>query len=239
MALRRYKKDDDLAYSIGVFPTLELLRTRLDTVVRVLISSKGDRNTGVQEICTLADRANIPVQTADTAIRRLSGAENIYAIGVFRKYESPLQCGNHLVLVRPSDMGNMGTIARTAVAFGVVNLAVIEPAVDIFDPRVIRASMGAIFRLHFAYLASFAEYKTRFHNHYYPFMTDGKHRLPEVRFCTPFSLIFGSEGEGLDDSYSTIGSSVQIPQSSEVDSLNLAVAVGIGLYASSQQRCQP
>ena len=43
-----------------------------------------------------------------------------------------------MVLVNPSDMGNMGTIIRTMLGFNYVNLAIIRPGVDVFDPRVIR-----------------------------------------------------------------------------------------------------
>ena len=56
-----------------------------------------------------------------------------------------LDDANHVVLVNPGDMGNMGTIIRTMLGFNYSNLAIIKPGVDVFDPRVIRASMGALF----------------------------------------------------------------------------------------------
>ena len=48
-------------------------------------------------------------------------------------------------------MGNLGTIMRTMVGFGMEDLAIIRPGVDAYDPKVIRASMGSIFHLRFAY----------------------------------------------------------------------------------------
>jgi TrmH family RNA methyltransferase len=58
-----------------------------------------------------------------------------------------------------------------------------------------------------------------------------------VRDCPKpklFSLVFGNEASGLDDSYLKVGTSVMIPQSPDVDSLNLTIAVGIGVYAFTQ-----
>ena len=69
-----------------------------------------------------------------------------------------LQEGNHVVLVNPGDMGNMGTIMRTMLGFNYYNLAIIRPGVDVFDPRVLRASMGAMFHLNIEYFDSFEDY---------------------------------------------------------------------------------
>lgn len=231
--MRKYKKDSELAVSIGVYPTLELFGTHLDKVTRVMISSKAQTNKGVQEIIRVCKEKNIPVEQADTAMRRIAESENAYAIGVFRKYKSQLTTGNHLVLVNPSDKGNLGTIIRTMLAFGITNLVVIRPAVDIFDPKVVRASMGAVFKINFEYFNSTREYLARFKNKNYVFMTQGEVDLPAAKFEQPFSLVFGNEAQGLSKEYLKLGTSVKIPQSGEVDSLNLAVSVGLGLYASS------
>ena len=52
----------------------------------------------------------------------------------------------------------------------------------------------------------------------------------------PFSLVFGNEGRGLDDDYLEVGKSILIPHSKEIDSLNLSLAVGIGLYEFTKRR---
>lgn len=66
-------------------------------------------------------------------------------------------------------------------------------------------------------------------------MTDGRVDLAQVAFHPPYALVFGPEGAGLGPEYHDLGTSVRIPQSSRVDSLNLAVAVGIALYAATRQ----
>ncbi len=65
---------------------------------------------------------------------------------------------NHIVLVEPRNMGNAGTIIRTMLGFGYKNLALIEPAVDVFDPKVVRSTMGALFRINFEYFQTWEEY---------------------------------------------------------------------------------
>lgn len=230
--LKRYKKEYEHSYSYGVFPTLELLHSRPDHVIGVLVSTKGARNEGVQKIEALCKRRRIAFEVNDRAVDRLADKENVYAIGVFSKYQSPLHTDeSHLVLVNPGDMGNLGTIARTMVGFEVRNLALVRPAVDIFDPRVVRSSMGAIFKLAFQYFDSFGEYRSLFIHNVYPFMTNGKANLDGASFQPPFALVFGNESSGLPDEYQAVGTSVTIPYNSDdIDSLSLPVAAGIALY---------
>ena len=232
--LKPYQKELDYSYTIGVFPTLELLAHRPEQVRRVLLHSRGETNSGVARIRERCAAHRIPVDVADTQIVKLSHSENSYALGVFSKYETALQPHeNHVVLLQPNDSGNLGTIVRTMLGFDLTNLAVIRPAVDLFDPKTIRASMGALFQLQFAYLDTFAAYRQQFGQRLYPLMTDGRCALAEADFQPPWALLFGSEGEGLGAEFHELGTSLRIPQSGRVDSLNLAVAVGIALYAAT------
>jgi len=235
--LRAYKKEFDYSYAIGVFPTLELLDARPEQVLQVLLSSQAGTNAGVAKIQRICAERNIPVEIADRAISRLSHSEKNYAIGILHKYEALLRpADNHLALVNPSDTGNLGTVIRAMLGFGLADLAVIRPAVDAFDPKVIRASMGAVFRIRFQYFDDFTAYNRQFGHHLYPFMTDGQAVLGEVAFAEPFTLVFGNESAGLPAEFHQLGTSVRIPQTAQVDSLNLAVSVGIALYQAAQQR---
>ena len=113
----------------------------------------------------------------DKTIERISLKGKHLAVGVFSKYNSPIKPEeNHLVLVNPSDMGNIGTIARTMIGFGLANLALIRPAADYFDPRGIRASMGAIFHLNIEYFDSLSDYKKTYNNNLYLFVTGRRQR---------------------------------------------------------------
>ncbi len=234
--LKPYKREFDHSYSLGVFPTLELVEAQPQHVLKVLVSSKGERNEGVRKLGRLCGRAGIRLETNDRAVERLAQKENTFAVGVFRKYASDLSAAsNHVVLVNPSDMGNLGTIARTMLGFAVPDLGIVRPAADMFDPKVVRASMGAIFRLRCRYFDTFEQYREAAgERSLYPFMTGGKLMLDEARFSPPFSLIFGNESAGLPAEYRQMGTPVTVRHSRQIDSLNLPMSVGIALYEATK-----
>jgi TrmH family RNA methyltransferase len=234
MKYKKYNKKMDFSYTYGVFPTIDLLEKRPDIVEVVLIHPAGLDSNGIKRVKSLCEKNGIRYEISPKAIGRISAKENTYAIGVFKKYESNLdKDSNHVVLVNPSSPGNLGTIVRTMVGFNTLNLAIIKPAVDIFDPKVIRSSMGANFNLNFEYFDSFKEYQDKFSTHnLYPFILEGGKNIKEVVFNKPFSLIFGKESSGLAKEFKNIGTAVYISQSKKVDSLNLSIAAAIGIYSS-------
>lgn len=155
-------------------------------------------------------------------------------IGEFRKFPGSLQKdASHIVLVNPSNAGNMGTIMRSALGFELNQMAIVRPAVDAFDPKVVRASMGAIFSTEFQYFDTFDEYRQQFgERELYPFMLQAQIRLPEIHPSGTYSLIFGNEATGLPREFLDIGTSVIIPHSNRIDSLNLPIAASIAMYAA-------
>ena len=179
------------------------------------------------------------MEEADKALSRISGKENCYAAVVFEKFQGTLALeGSHVVLHNPSDAGNLGTILRTALGFSMTSIAIIRPAADVFDPKVVRASMGALFSMEIAQFETFESYREAYPQHaLYPFMLDGSCPLHEAAGSPkqPFALVFGNEGSGLPKSFSAMGQAVRIPHSGKIDSLNLSVAAAIGMYAFSQR----
>ena len=137
------------------------------------------------------------------------------------------------------DEGNLGTIQRTMLGFGFRDLAVIRPAADPFEPRVVRASMGALFSLNVMQYDDFKDYRVAYPAHaLYPFMLDGAADLDAAAAGkqTPYALIFGNEGAGLPPEFKGYGQAVSIRQSAEIDSLNLAVSAAVAMYAFSDRR---
>ena len=129
--------------------------------------------------------------------------------------------------------GNAGTALRSLIGFGIHDVALVRPCVDVFDPHVLRASMGAFFKMRVRTFDTFDDYRALYPDRQlYPFMLDGAKTLNEVaaQAVKPYSLVFGNEASGLPAHFSSLGQSVFIPQSDEIDSLNLAVAVSVGAY---------
>ena len=177
---------------------------------------------------------NISITYDDKVFGRLSKKESHFVAAAFDKFYSELDYSkNHVVLVNPSDMGNLGTIIRTLLGLGIKDLAIVTPCADVFNPKTIRASMGAIFKMRIKLYDCFEDYKKVADvREYYPFMLDGDKTL-SIENCPKsnrFSLIFGNEASGLDAKFKNIGTSIFIPQSKDVDSLNLPISVGIGTF---------
>ena len=235
--LKTYTKTLDYSYSMGVYPTLELLQSRPKEVKKILLDDRGNKNAGLDKIIEYCGKEGINTETNRILVHKLAKSENAYCVGVFRKYQGNLEkAQNHVVLVNPSDMGNLGTIIRTMLAFDVVNLAIIKPACDIFDPKVVRASMGALFNINFECFDSFGDYQKRFTNNIYTLRTNADTNINGYKFEKPFALVFGNEGAGLPSEFDNIGRSIKISQSKNVDSLNLAIAVGITLNHAYTQK---
>lgn len=230
---KKYKKTDDFTYAFGVAPSIECLKYRPKQVIGVIINPKGRINEGVRKISEMCKTLNIPVEENQKLIEKLSQSENTYAMAIVTKYRTHLDSGeNHLVLLNPSDMGNLGTICRTMLGLDFVDLAIIVPAADIFDPKTIRASMGAVFSLNIGYFSSLGEYLRNYQRQAYIFTGDGANEIGKTTFMKPYSLVFGNEGAGIVEKYRTGNNTVKLYQSDKIDSYNLSVSIGISLYCA-------
>ena len=232
--LEAYSKKLSYSYTLGVFPSLMLLEARPEAAVRLLLHPNGLDSEGVAKLRERCAELGVREEMAERVLRRESKKDNCFAGLVFEKYESTLDpncC--HAVLCQISDSGNVGTALRSLLGFGIRDVAIIRPCVDVFDPHVLRASMGAFYKMRVHTFDTFEEYRALYPERpLYPFMLDGAKTLNEVAASAkpPFSLVFGNEASGLPAHFAQLGQSVFIPQSDEIDSLNLAVAVSVGSY---------
>lgn len=236
MEYKKYTKENDFSYAIGGFPTYELLNSKVAKVKELLLHDKIQKSPEVEKILKLAKEKRIPIHTNSKVIEKISNKGNVYLMARFEKYTQHLEKDkDHVLLVNPSDMGNLGTIIRVMLGFGYKNLAIITPCIDHFDPKVIRASMGSIFNINIQLFGSIEEYTREYSNALYPFMLKAKTTLQEISHkTTPHTLVFGNEAHGLPDEYLNIGTPIIIKHSNEIDSLNLSMSVGIALYEFSK-----
>lgn len=229
--IQRYKHDMDLSYALGATLTFELVKSHPDWVTRVFLSSSAEETEGLARLKELCGRNGIRCETNDKAFNVLSPKGNCYVIGEFLKTRLRLENRSHIVLVNPSDAGNLGTILRTAVGFGLTDVAIIKPAVDFYDPKTVRSSMGAAFHVRVEYFDSIEDYCARFpETERYAFMLSASTPITELRVKEPYSLIFGNEATGLPDAFARFCTPVIIRHSNDIDSLNLPMAAGIAMY---------
>ena len=237
-ALKAYASDLPYSYAGGVYPSLTLLEKAPQRAMRLLLSDRA-LGEGVEKLRELCAAHGVREEIAPRALQRILGKENVYAAVAFAKWEGALAADRpHIVLHHPMDEGNLGTIQRTMLGFGLKNLAVVRPAADPFDPKTVRASMGALFSLNVRQYDDFETYRAQYPAHaIYPLMLDGATLLSQAAAekMTPYALVLGNEGAGLPPEFAGYGQTVKIPQSVDVDSLNLAVAAAIAAYAFTQE----
>lgn len=234
---KKYRKEFPHSYAPGPFPTFELLNCRPEAARAVYCREDFNQRDKLSSLC---GELGIPCLCSNKALERISQKEICYAAGEFLKYPGELRPDTpHIALVHPGDMGNLGTIERTMLGFGIKDLALIGGGADHWHPKAVRASMGAVFRLRVQEFETFDDYLAAFGRgrDVFPFMLDGGSVLtPGTCPMSPlYTLVFGNESTGLPPEYRSYGQSLFIAQTDEVDSLNLAVAVSIGTYLFTQR----
>ena len=237
MKLARYKNSSPYSYALGATLTFELLKCHPELIQRVFLRPDIKHGADLQEIIKQLEERHINVIESTKAFNVLEAKDSCLLAAEFQKPANELEASaNHVVLVNPSDAGNLGTIMRSAAAFGFQNLAIILPAVDAYNPKTIRASMGAVFHLNIEIFTNIDKYLAKYgiDRELYAFMLEpsAKNLTTATKPAAHYSLIFGNEASGLpkDFAQKTGSTPIFIPQSSNVDSLNLSVATSIALY---------
>jgi TrmH family RNA methyltransferase len=149
-----------------------------------------------------------------------------------RSFEAVRAEGIILVLDGIQDPGNVGTMLRTAAAFGVAATVALPGTVDLWNPKVVRSAMGALFS-HHAFHATVPDALAFLAAHEIPVWTTDPAGEPVARRSGggAIAIVVGNEGSGVSRELSAAAArTVAIPIRG-VESLNVAVATGILLYA--------
>lgn len=146
-----------------------------------------------------------------------------------------IETGGVLFLNGIQDPGNLGAIIRTAVAMGRTRLILDASCVDIYHPRVLRATMGGIFRLHAAYTddlaAAVARVRASGHRVFAAELREDAQPVQAVHLRSSDSIVIGNEGHGIAPAVSAAcDGSVYLPIAPGTESLNAAVAASIFLW---------
>lgn len=144
-----------------------------------------------------------------------------------------------LVLAGLQDPGNLGTIIRSAEAFGASGLVCLPGTVNAWNPKAVRASAGSMFRVP-VLTASEQEALTNLREAGVRLLTTtalGAEPADLADLAGPVALLIGNEGNGVPaDLAATADGAIMIPCPGAVESLNAAVAASVLLYEASRQR---
>jgi len=155
--------------------------------------------------------------------------------------------GSGLVVVfdRPSSPGNLGSSIRSADAFGANGVIITGHAVDLYDPFVVRGSMGALFTMPVAHATSHLDvlqWVTQSRQSGFDYQIVGSSAkadtvLSRHSFARPTVLVLGNETVGMSRGYWEIcDAAVKIPIGGELSSINVSCAASILLYEVARQR---
>ncbi|SHM11868.1 RNA methyltransferase, TrmH family [Caldanaerovirga acetigignens] len=169
--------------------------------------------------------------------------QGIMAVVRMKKFEiANFYEGNFLVVALDGikDPGNMGTIIRTADAAGASGILAGKGCVDVYNPKVIRSTMGSIFHLPVVEeidLQRVLEELSIKGAKIVVTSLGAKKSYLDADYTSPVVIVFGSEAEGVSKEILNMPSEqVKIPLFGKAESLNVAVACGILLYEAARQR---
>lgn len=197
-----------------------------------------------------AKRDGVPVARVTPeefrAISRTERASGVAAI--LRQHWTPLASADPerglcwLAVSRIRNTGNLGTILRTAEAVGAGGLFVLDDETDPFDPAVVRASMGGIFRLNLvrATLEDFSKWALGHGCRVVGTSPSAERSYTEIGVEGPLVIFLGEEREGMKPGEKGLCTDMaRVPILGRADSLNVGVAAGVMLYEVLRRRILP
>lgn len=168
-------------------------------------------------------------------ISTTDSAPEIVAVANKRTYQlKDLKSSKKLVLLENiKDLGNLGTIIRTAKAFNTEGIILYgKECADIYNPKCVRATVGNLWKIPFVYSDNLDEIKREFKNfERVATLPRAKNTLKNFSINSPVIIMFGSEADGLSNELTDFSTkSVKIEMSEDVESLNLSISCAIVLY---------
>lgn len=145
-----------------------------------------------------------------------------------------------MVLERIQDPGNLGTIIRAGEGAGITGVLMDQKTVDIYNPKVIRSTMGSVFRVPFVYTSDLHTDMRKLKEQgicIYAAHLDSTYAYDQKTYLGKTAFLIGNEANGLSEETASFADGrIQIPMLGQVESLNAAVAASILMYEAARQR---
>ena len=215
-------RDSEKKYLIEGFHLIEMAK---DYLLEILTTDNDFKEFG-----------SIPITyVSSDVINKLSFTKSPQPIiGVCKYFDNKVSLkSNTIILDNLQDPGNIGAIFRSSLAFGIKDIILSLDSVDIYNDKVIRSSQGAIYKLNINYLDCIDAIKTLKNNGVTVYGTSLQNgtNLKDVKICTPYALILGNEGNGVNKELLRLTSNnIFIEMTNEIESLNVSIAGAIIMH---------
>ncbi|HCB10728.1 MAG TPA: hypothetical protein DEO94_00935 [Cyanobacteria bacterium UBA11991] len=178
------------------------------------------------------------IETTPAVLKKLSSTDSA-PVAVATAFQKQTDCAEFkdfkkvILLENIKDMGNLGTIIRSAVAFKADGIVLYGGnCADIYNPKCVRSAVGNLWKIPIVYIDNFEQLKKLFDGfNRIATLPLSKNLLHNFKAQTPELVMFGSEADGLSDeliNYST--DTVKIEMNENVESLNLSVSASVVMY---------
>lgn len=145
-----------------------------------------------------------------------------------------------LVLETLQDPGNLGTMIRAAEGAGITGIVMDRETADIYNPKVIRSTMGSVYRMPFVYVENLGEACARMKEsgiRLFAAHLKGMNNYDQEDYTDNVGFLIGNEAGGLSESTAALADAwVRIPMEGKVESLNAAVAASVLMFEAARQR---
>ena len=241
MRLRRLAQDGGAYRRVGQVwlegeHLCSALRLRSGAAAQAVITEAAWQDPALRSLAAWAPKVAVLPQALFASI---SGLESPAAIGFVLELPPSLAIepqATAVVLDRLQDAGNVGSILRSAAAFGVRQVLALKGTAALWSPKVLRAGMGA----HFALRLVEGLDEAALSGLSVPMVATSSHggaELPDAQLPRPCAWVLGHEGQGVSAGLlQRCALQVRIPQPGGEESLNVAAAAAVCLYESARRR---
>ena len=234
----KYRKQTGCFIAEGLRVCMDALRS--GEAIELLFVTEAAMQKNRESFDRLRDAADKAYQVSPELFALMSDTQTpqgflcvIKALDKSADFDKIENGGKFLALDNVQDPNNLGTILRSAEAFGVSGVVLSSDCCDVYNPKVVRGSMGAVFRLPLlttddlsAWLLSFPQLQT-----YAAVVDASAEPVTQIHFQEPCAVVVGNEGNGIRPAVAAAcRRQITIPMNGRAESLNASVAAAILIW---------
>jgi len=230
---KKYRDDEKKFLLEGFKPIEEAFLTKLEIeqvfVLKEKVGKYGFLRFLGDKLILTTEAVLKKISTTDSATEAVAVAkQKIFTLNDIKSAQKVV------LLENIKDVGNLGTILRTAKAFSQDAIILFGETVDLYNPKCVRSAVGNLWKIPVVQIKDFQTLKDNFKDFErvatLPNSSDTID-LKEYKANSPYMIMFGSEATGLSQELIDFSTKkLTIKMSSDVESLNLSISVGVVLY---------
>ncbi len=211
-----------------------------DAKISALIITDSAQDKYAEDTALLSDKADKTYVVSESVFEHICDTKSPQGVlCIIKTLDNPFlfgkikSNGKFLALDNIQDPSNLGTILRTAEAIGIDGIIMSADTCDIYSPKVVRGSMGAVFRVPYTVVSSIAEFLSEHKelNSYAAVVDSDAYSVTEIGFTEPCVAVIGNEGNGLKpETVESCDKKITIPMKGRAESLNASIAAGIIIW---------